>query len=161
MKSFGYLIIKKLMIKYHETHKKRYFPNSQLHFKKLCILQYFNIACAYINDFEYSVRDELMDLLLNALSEEAHQSSTKILLQWSLSNLMYGISENFSSFDDEITTLINYIRRLKGQNVGNLFPVIYHLSKKCNKTILPEVMNILLEHSMGPCFNLRYIAQVD
>lgn len=151
-------VIDSLRGEYLKFFKKRYFPNSEIHIRKLRITQ----ALLTITPFVKSYSKEAIQIgvfLLDCFIEESNQICVKQLFNWILIVLLQGAAY----------AGIEYIKRVMtiSPNVSpsvliGLAPTFYHLALSDTEDFIRSftaVLSLALPWSMGAQFKLRLYGQ--
>ncbi|XP_071050824.1 uncharacterized protein [Onthophagus taurus] len=139
-----------LLWKLLELPKKRYFPNSPDHIRYLRSAQ----AVLILTKYKTLRTPELFDVILKRLINDSHQTSVRQLMQWILIRLCSLCGRT------EFCILIEKFQSQQCEStLTSLIVVLYHIGF-IRKAVIKSVIDVVLEHTMGPVFKLRVYSQV-
>lgn len=146
-------ILNGLKEKYDQIAGKRYFENSQNHYLRLRIMQFYNFA---LDQIDLEDLPTIGEWIIDHLLSEPHQISIKILMQWLYTRILIKTTTNY---EELFENLLAKTKTVQGAAVSTMFPIFYHLLKYYDKDA-SKIMNLLGTLAMGPSFGIRYSAQV-
>ncbi|XP_050313876.1 probable methyltransferase TARBP1 isoform X2 [Anthonomus grandis grandis] len=146
------IVVNHLIERYMKHFKKRYFPDSKVHYEKLRIVQMILLLLSHPhNRTNTELCERLKSFSYYCLYEETNQNCVRQLLSWIL---VVAASKSLSEVLDRmqcsavpVSTLINII------------PALYHLVQQSDESILERVISMTLPWTMGSQFRLRVYAQ--
>ncbi|XP_076251663.1 uncharacterized protein LOC143190938 isoform X1 [Rhynchophorus ferrugineus] len=151
-------VIISLRTEYLKFFKKRYFPNSETHIKKLRITQALLLILPYVKEFSKEAI-QIGVFLLDCILEEANQPCIKQIFNLVLIILLQG-----AAFRG-----IEYIKRVMSMSAQvspsiqiGLMPTFYHLALFDTEDPMRSfsaVMSLVLPWTMGSQFKVRIYAQ--
>ncbi|KAL1490835.1 hypothetical protein ABEB36_013461 [Hypothenemus hampei] len=146
------LVFHYLQEPYQQYFKKRYFPNSKIHYEKLRILQ--AILILLYETKELKNPQVVLSFVLDCFNEERDQNCVRQILSLIFIFLLSKQCLNAKLIEDIFFTS-NFVR---------LMPVLYHLisSKEIGEkdVIIEIIIEKLIPFSMGAQFKTRIYAQV-
>ncbi|CAG9765192.1 unnamed protein product [Ceutorhynchus assimilis] len=148
------IFINYVLEKFNKYYKKRYFPDSAIHYEKLRIIQ---ILLWIVIETREKVPKKLLEVLrtfvFNCFQEETNQNCIKQLLNWLLILASDNVGTVFDWIDKNVPNLSSSV-------LINVMPAIYHLAlTDDNEESLEKTIKMLLPWTMGAQLKLRVYAQ--
>ncbi|XP_048516959.1 probable methyltransferase TARBP1 isoform X5 [Dendroctonus ponderosae] len=145
------LVLNILQERYKLYFKKRYFPDSKIHYEKLRILQAMLLLVSE-KGFPEDLRERTSCFVLKNLQEESNQNCIKQILNCILIFLL-----------KDVFLLIKWMKSIPEMSPAVLIsvvPAIYHLTLLGDENALQAVVEVLLPWTMGPQLKSRVYSQV-